>query len=183
VGTQNSSSQIGPKTAFGKYMVYKFIPQYANNVFGLVYMGAAILIIIVGLRGLGRVAGEIAIVPRFLLGPDGKIDPSIVMMALFLEFGLLLIMAIVTFFTPEEDMNTGERKTGMVEGSKGTHRIIVEAATFKAELEHLQNMTNEELRILESYVDKLGENAKRLNVAKAEFFKALSEIKQYIKIN
>ena len=66
-------------------MVYKFVPQYANNVQGLVYMGAACLIIIVGLRGIGKVAASIAIVPKFLLGLDGKVAPMWVMAALFLE--------------------------------------------------------------------------------------------------
>lgn len=174
------ANQQGPRTAFGRWMVYKFIPQYANNVYGFVYMGAAILIIIVGLRGLGKVASEIGIVPSFLLGADGKVDPAFVMGALFLEFALLLIMAITTFFTPEDEPNHGGGE-GEASGSKSSNKITIEAATFRAELEHLQQLTNEEVKVIDMYVNKLGENAKRLNAAKAEFFKALVEMKQYLK--
>lgn len=173
------ANQQGPKTAFGRYMVYKFIPQYANNVYGAVYMGAAVLIIIVGLRGLGTVASQIGIVPGFLLGEDGKVDATYVMAALFLEFALLMIMAIVTFFTPEEEPNHGNGSGETAQ--KSPNRITIEAATFKAEVEHLQQLTNDEIKVIDAYVNKLGENAKRLNAAKAEFFKALVEMKQYLK--
>ncbi|MBI2417880.1 MAG: hypothetical protein HYV28_08255 [Ignavibacteriales bacterium] len=98
-----NTNQSGPKTAFGRFMVYTFIPNYANNVQGLVYMGAALLIIIVGLRGLGAVAYNIPIVPKFLLDEaTHKVSANWVMIALFTEFSLLMILAIVTFFTPEE---------------------------------------------------------------------------------
>ena len=89
-----------PKTAFGRFMVYTIVAKYANNIQGFVYMGAAILIIIVGLRGLGELAGTLSAVPKFLLDHEGmKIDPNWVMIALFLEFFLLMILAIVTFLS------------------------------------------------------------------------------------
>lgn len=178
--TAQNTNQKGPKTAFGKFMVYKFIPQYANNVYGLVYLGAAILIIIVGLRGLGAQAGKIAIVPGFLIGPDNKIIVDFVMGALFLEFFLLLVMAVTTFFTPEEDMGAGGHEVEDT-GKKPTAKITLDVATFQAELEHLQNMTNEELKVIEGYVNRMVENAKRVNMAKQEFFKALVEMKQNFK--
>jgi len=62
-----------PKTVVGKFMANKFIPKYANKVMGFVYLGAAVLIIIVGLRGLGSLAGTVGIIPSFLIGPDNKI--------------------------------------------------------------------------------------------------------------
>ena len=89
-----------PKTAIGKFMTFKFIPKYSNNVMGLVYLGAAILIIIVGLRGLGAIAGTVGLIPSFLIGADNKIDPYWVMLALLLEFGMLFLLGIVTFYTP-----------------------------------------------------------------------------------
>lgn len=179
------NQQSGPKTAFGKYMVYKFIPQYANNVYGLVYMGAAILIIIVGLRGLGAAAYSIPIVPKFLMDEASKkIDVNYVMFALFLEFFLLLLMALVTFFTPEEPAHNGEEAEapqGMTTMGKTGTVLRFDAATFQAEIENIQNFTNEEMKIVDGYVNKIAESTKRLNAAKQEFFKALADMKQIMK--
>ena len=36
-----------PRTSFGRYMAYNFIPKHANKVNGLVYLGASLLIIVV----------------------------------------------------------------------------------------------------------------------------------------
>jgi hypothetical protein len=176
--TTHQSQQEGPKTAFGKWMVYKFIPQYSNNVYGLVYLGAGILIIVVGIRGLGTAAYNIPIIPKILMdNATKKIDANIVMLAIFLEFFLLCCMAAVTFFTPEDE-SLGS--FGQDEKQK-SNKITIEAATFQAEIEHLQHITNEEMRIVENYVNKLGENAKRLNVAKAEFFQALTDMRHIMK--
>ncbi len=167
--------QSGPKTAFGRFMVYKFIPQYANNVQGLVYMGAAILIIIIGLRGLGTAAYGIPIVPKFLFDEAHKVSVNWVMVALFLEFGLLLTLALVTFFTPEEDAGHGghaEQKAAPTDG---------ELQRIKAQLSELKNIAEADVKALNSYIDGLGEVNKRLAAVKQDFFKSLSELKQVFK--
>lgn len=164
------TSQPGPKTAFGRYMVYKFIPQYSNNVQGAVYIGAAILIIIVGLRGLGKVAGTIAIVPKFLIH-DNSIDPLYVIGALFLEFFMLLLLAVVTFFTPED----------MHGPSHGTAQSSGPSAAFKQELEQLKHLTDEEIKMIDSYVEKFGIITKKINKIQSETVQALTDIKASIK--
>lgn len=166
--------QSGPKTAFGRFMVYKFIPQYANNVQGLVYMGAAILIIIIGLRGLGAAAYGIPIVPKFLFDEAHKVSVNYVMFALFLEFGLLLTLALVTFFTPEDDGSGGhaEEKAPPTDG---------ELQRIKAQLSELKNIAEADVKALNSYIDGLGEVNKRLTAVKQDFFKSLSELKQVFK--
>ena len=159
--------QIGPRTAFGRFMVYKFVPQYANNVQGLVYMGAAFLIIIVGLRGLGAVAYDIAIVPKFLMDHvTHKVSANWVMIALFLEFSLLMIMAIVTFFTPEEQGGFGE--TSKSEGNLGEQLDLI-----KKEMAAIKSIAKEDIDTFNEYIESLNHVNRKLTQAKTDFFKSL----------
>lgn len=174
MAASHPAPQSGPKTAFGKWMVYKVIPQYANNVQGLVYVGAAILIIIVGLRGLGSVAGTIPIVPSFIINEaDNKINVNYVMFALFLEFFLLLVLSIVTFFTPEEDHSHG----GAAASPAAPSNVGVDAAKLRQELSQLKAVADEDLRMLDSYVARMGELSKRLAGVNREYLNAVAELK------
>lgn len=71
------------------YMREYFTDRYSNAVLGFVYIGAAILIIVIGIRGL-----------KFLPATD----PSVVLGALGLEFMLLITYAVVLMYgrTDEE---------------------------------------------------------------------------------
>ncbi|MBL7975253.1 MAG: hypothetical protein JNJ85_10090 [Candidatus Kapabacteria bacterium] len=73
------------------YLRNHFTLQYENPVLGLIYIGAAILIIIIGLRGL-----------QFI--PKDK--PSLVLFAISLEFILLIVYAITLIYTRHEDTET-----------------------------------------------------------------------------
>lgn len=165
-----------PKTGFGKWMVHTVIPNYANNVQGIVYMGAAVLIIVVGLRGLGSVAGKIAVVPKFLLGTDGKIDPNWVMIALFLEFFLLLILSLVTFFTPEESHGSVAEHN-----PKAVEKFGLDVATIKQELSQLKGIAYEDLKVIDDYVEKMTQISKRLAHMNKEYLAAVNEVKQTYK--
>ncbi len=70
------------------YLAHHFSEKYSNNVTGLAYAGAAVLIIAVGIRGL-----------KFI--PANK--PSLILFAILLEFTLLSLMAITIFYTEEEE--------------------------------------------------------------------------------
>ncbi len=70
------------------YMRSYFTVEYGNQMLGFVYIGAAVLIILIGLRGL-----------KFI--PPTK--PSVIIFALFLEFVLLLLYAITVIYTRSED--------------------------------------------------------------------------------
>ena len=170
--TTKKSLQNGPRTAFGKFMVYKFVPQYANNVQGLVYMGAAFLIIIVGLRGLGEVAGKIAIVPKFLL-EGGKVSPNWVMIALFLEFSLLMIMAIVTFFTPEDSMFEEPIHKGDLPSD--------EIQRIKNQMVEIKSLAKEDLETFNEYVESINNVNRKLAQAKSDFLKSLTDLRQLFK--
>lgn len=86
---------------FTEWMQDFIIPQFANNVQSLVYGGAGLLVMIVGLRGLGDLR-SVGFVPQFLLDSDGMLQSWIVFVGLCLELGMLLLLAILFFFTPDE---------------------------------------------------------------------------------
>ena len=78
------------------YMREYFTDRYSNTILGLVYIGAAVLIIVIGIRGL-----------KFLPATD----PSIVLGALGLEFMLLVTYAVVLMYgrSDEQQRTTSER--------------------------------------------------------------------------
>jgi len=98
----------GPKTGIGEWMVYYIIPQFENNVMAMVYLGAAFLVFIVGLRGVGEAIKNVAFVPDFLIDTTGEmahLSNNVVILALLLEFFLITTMAFVMFFKPEQPVN------------------------------------------------------------------------------
>ena len=70
------------------YMAHHFTEKYSNNVTGLAYFGAAILIVIIGIRGL-----------KFI--PATK--PSLILAAISLEGALLALLAFGLIYTGEEE--------------------------------------------------------------------------------
>ena len=75
-------------TGLNIYMRFYFTEKYSNTMLGLVYIGAAVLIIIIGLRGLKFIPST---------------QPSFVFFALGLEFSLLLTYALTLMFGREEE--------------------------------------------------------------------------------
>jgi len=78
------------------YMRYHFSIKYGNTVLGMVYIGAAVLIIIIGLRGL-----------KFI----PPTQPSLVLFALGLEFSLLIAYAFTLMYTKSEEEGLKELLT------------------------------------------------------------------------
>ncbi|MDP2364831.1 MAG: hypothetical protein Q8M94_13820, partial [Ignavibacteria bacterium] len=70
------------------YMAHHFTEKYSNNVTGLAYAGAAFLIVAVGIRGL-----------KFI--PANR--PSYILLAIFLEFTMLSLLALTLVYTEEEE--------------------------------------------------------------------------------
>jgi hypothetical protein len=70
------------------YMAHHFTEKYSNNVTGLAYGGAAILIVAVGIRGLKFIPAQ---------------RPSFIMLSIFLEFSMLALLAITLIYTEEEE--------------------------------------------------------------------------------
>lgn len=85
---KNMISQIWIFPAIRLYMSHHFTLKYANNVQGAAYMGAANLIIFIGIRGLKFIPAE---------------QPSPILFALFIEFSLLVLLGITLIYTEEEE--------------------------------------------------------------------------------
>jgi hypothetical protein len=88
------------------YMRFYFTVKYNNTVLGFVYMGAAVLIIIIGLRGL-----------KFI----PPTQPSLVLFALGLEFTLLVTYAITLMYTKQEETE----QEAFTKGSSGGDTLLL----------------------------------------------------------
>jgi hypothetical protein len=86
------------------YMRFYFTTQYSNTVLGLVYIGAAFLIITIGLRGL-----------KFI----PPTQPSFILFGLGVEFSLLLVFAITTIFARQEEDHESDSESGGAGKSSG----------------------------------------------------------------
>jgi len=70
------------------YMRFYVTQKYSNSILGLVYFGAAVLILIIGLRGL-----------KFI----PQMEPSLVFFSLGLEFSMLVLFALTLLYGKEEN--------------------------------------------------------------------------------
>lgn len=109
------------------YMTRHFSEKYANNVQGFAYGGAAILIVIIGIRGL-----------KFI----PPTQPSILLAAITLEFSLLVLLAVTLFYT-EEEQRMDKLMRNLEESSEGQ----------KYELINLVRTSQQQQRDLASMVD------------------------------
>lgn len=71
------------------YLKLYFNLKYSNSILGMVYVGAAVLIVIIGLRGLKFIPAT---------------EPSLVFFALGLEFSLLITYAITLMYSKPDEV-------------------------------------------------------------------------------
>ena len=169
MSARRNNTNHEPKSSFGKYMAYNFIPKHANKVNGLVYLGASLLIIVVGLRGLGSLAGSVNIIPQFLIGVDGKIEPTWVLTALLVEFVMLLLLGFVTFFTPADPVVQPFSKTSEVD-----------VTALKNSLRELKDVAGEEIKFVEDYIEKFNTLSKKINQIQTTNMGAIQKMKETI---
>jgi hypothetical protein len=125
---------------FGKglrlYMAHHFTEKYSNNVTGLAYGGAGVLIIAIGIRGLKLI-------------PAAR--PSYILFAIFLEFSMLMLMAVTLFYTEEE-----ERMDKMLKKMEDANRSQLE--TLRGQQHDIHQLTNalvgQTAEIIKSRVEK-----------------------------
>jgi hypothetical protein len=75
---------------FSQWMIADIVRSYENNVQGLAYFGAALLILVIGLRGVQILTKE---------------NPFWIILALELEFILIGFLGLLIFYKPEEGKN------------------------------------------------------------------------------
>lgn len=74
--------------------------RYSNVIQALVYAGAAFLVVIVGLRGLGDLS-QLQFMPNWLLEEStGRISINLVIAGLIAEFAMLMALAYVFYRVP-----------------------------------------------------------------------------------
>jgi len=105
---------IGINSGIKVYLRFYLTERYSNNIIGSVYIGAASLIIIIGLRGLKFIPSN---------------EPSLVLFALGLEFTLLIVYAIAVMYTRTENddppvQNHGGFAAGESLADIGTNREV-----------------------------------------------------------
>ena len=181
INSNSSKSKSGKMKkfwAFHRGKFHDFSVKHYNKVLGLVYIGAAVLVIIVGLRGLGSIVGDLAIIPSFFIDPaSNKIDSDIVMFALILEFCMLMLLAAVTFFTPHDELiNEGEE-----DSEKQLLRKLNTLDAYKISLEEVKNYTDAELNALRSYLYQYEEMTNKLAQIQSQNVENLKKISEYIK--
>jgi len=99
------------------YMSHHFCEKYQNVVTGMAYGGAAFLIVAIGIRGL-----------KFI--PADK--PSIIFLAIILEFSMLVLMAITLVYTEGE-----ERMDKIMKKMEDANKSSLETQRLQAEDMHM----------------------------------------------
>ncbi len=154
---------------YGRYTAY------TNNVMALVYVGAAILIIVVGLRGLGDAVGNISFIPNFLLDQNGhKISLNVVVFALFLEFTMILLLAFITFLTPHEANNNNENKDVFVQNKTMT----LDLPNFREHVEKLKELAEDEKLMIKKYLDDFESISEKISRIQSKNIIALKSMKE-----
>ena len=157
------------KSGLGYWLKYRFATEFDQNIQALVYFGAAFLVIIVGLRGLGDLSG-ISFMQHFLLDSNGKIDANIVMVGLAVEFLMLCLLAAVSYFAPAEkrvdlqssieSLSLSVEKLSETIPSELVQKLITSAQETAAASEKL---LSEEIEILNNFRSKLDERIRQMD--------------------
>lgn len=118
------------------YMSHHVTEKYSNTVTGMAYGGAAFLIVAVGIRGL-----------KFI--PATK--PSFILLAIFLEFSMLSLLAFTLIYTEEE-----ERMDKMMKKMEDANRSQLEALRGQqADVHQLSNaLVGQTAEIIRNRVEK-----------------------------
>jgi hypothetical protein len=132
---EGDKKDLEDKYSFSKWMIAEIIPNYENNVQGFAYGGAALLIFIVGLRGLNYITKE---------------EPLWIIIGLALEFCLICLLGTLIFFKPEDRPHKRTRPNG----GGGPGEPNAAAQRF------LVGLTKEELTSLRSDLESVGARIK-----------------------
>jgi len=130
------------KRPFARWMISEITYQYENNAQAMAYVGAAILIALIGLRGI-----------KFI----PKNEPTAILLALELEFSLLLLLGMVIFFKPEErKRHGGEEKKNGVNGVEELREAVKKIEEkYKALNVEVEKLKKEELqRVMTDVAEK-----------------------------
>jgi hypothetical protein len=106
------------KNPFSQWMVADIVKKYENNVNGLAYLGAGILIFLIGLRGLG------------IIGRENQLP---IVLSLEIEFTIIATLGLLLFYKPEDNA----KMSVSLEGALPTEEIKTLATEVKAVREEI----------------------------------------------
>jgi hypothetical protein len=106
------------KNPFSQWMVADIVKKYENNVNGLAYLGAGILIFLIGLRGLG------------IIGKDNQLP---IVISLEIEFTVIATLGLLLFYKPEDST----RMNVNLEGALPTEELKTLASEVKTMREEI----------------------------------------------
>jgi hypothetical protein len=121
------------------YMTRHFAEKYSNNVQGFAYGGAALLIVVIGIRGL-----------KFI----PPTEPSILLTAITLEFTMLTLLAVTLFYT-EEEQRMDKLIRNLEESSEGQKFELIN-------LVRTSQQQQRDLAAMVDYIQRQSENLQRM---------------------
>ena len=124
----------GLSKGYGRFMANVFVPTYKHNIQSFVLGGAGFLVITVGLRSLGVLPSEVVYV------------------ALGVEFTLLVVWAITTYFTEEEPITENPEIIHQHPVEDKYERLVSTMKELNTQLALLENR----LQLTESKFEQLG---------------------------
>jgi uncharacterized protein (DUF885 family) len=167
--TRHYKKRKKSKSGFQHWLKYRFATEFDQYIQALVYFGAAFLVIIVGLRGLGDLS-SVTFIPDFVLDDNGKIGANIVMVGLFIEFLMLCLLAAVSYFSPAEkredlqssidSLSTSVERLSETIPSELVQKLITSTQDTAAAAEKL---LSEEIEILNNFRAKLDERISQID--------------------
>lgn len=151
------------------WLEYDFAERHEKSIQALVYVGAALLVIIVGLRGLGDIS-NLSYIPKFLLNQDGKIDSNFVMIGLLVEFTMLCLLAAVSFFAPQNKDDGLQRSISNLANNVETLALGIQSESGENLVKTAQESTNaikaflsKEIEVVESFKTQTEQQMYQLN--------------------
>lgn len=138
--------------------------RYSNIIQALVYAGAAFLVVIVGLRGLGDLS-QIQLIPNGVLDENtGRVSVNIVIFGLVAEFAMLMALAFVFFKAPAFSAEGNvETKRGIPAASSSSDDVakLVEAERQIIETlgKKIETLIDAECRIISQIGNKYNDLA------------------------
>lgn len=139
-----------------------------NKVMGLVYFGASFLIIVVGLRGLGKVVKDF--LPQVFLDEKGMLNPGIVILAILIEFAMLILLAIATMKQKEEKPK--------VEFTNSYQSKGLDVNLFRSEIEKIKELTGEEKLLVRNYLEEFENISDKITRIQEKNILALKTMKE-----
>jgi hypothetical protein len=110
---------VAKRNKFTLWMVNEMVRRYENNAQGLAYLGAAVLIVVIGLRGVQILTKE---------------NSAFIVLALLLEFTLIGMLGVMVFYKPEE----GKQGNVDIEARVNIRNLNDELTRTKEALDALQ---------------------------------------------